>query len=168
MNKEKTVSAYVGKVKYLGYTFGVVKGECRLRLHAKSRAKMRAKLKELTCRSNGWGYEHRKRALRQYIVGWTGYYHLAEMKRMLQEADEWLRRRIRMCIWKAWKKPRTKVKNLVKCGIADWQAYEWGNTRKSYWRTAASPILTRAISNERLRLQGYTCLYDEYVKWYPK
>ncbi len=168
VNKEKTVSAYVGKVKYLGYTFGVVKGECRLRLHAKSKAKLQAKLKELTSRSNGWGYERRKKALRQYIVGWIGYYHLAEMKNYLQETDEWLRRRIRMCIWKAWKKPRTKVKNLIKCGIADWQAYEWGNTHKSYWRTAGSAILQRAVTTQRLRTQGYTTLYDEYVEWHPK
>ncbi len=168
VNKEKTVSAYVGRVKYLGYTFGVVKGECRLRLHAKSKAKMRAKLKELTCRSNGWGYARRKRALRQYIVGWVGYYHLAEMKKYLQETDEWLRRRIRMCIWKAWKIPKTRVKNLIKCGMDKYHAYMWGNTSKSYWHTADSYILHRAISIERLRLQGYTNLYDEYVKWHPK
>ena len=168
VNKEKTVSAYVGKVKYLGYTFGVVKGECRLRLHAKSKAKLRCKLQELTLRSNGWGYERRKQALKQYIVGWIGYYHLAEMKKLLQETDEWLRRRLRMCIWKAWKKPKTKVANLIKCGIDKYHAYMWGNTRKSYWHTAASWILTKAVTNERLRLQGYVTLYDEYVKWQPK
>lgn len=168
VNKEKTVSAYVAKVKYLGYTFGVVKGECRLRLHSKSKAKLRCKLKELTCRSNGWGYERRKQALRQYIVGWIGYYHLAEMKTLLQETDEWLRRRLRMCIWKAWKKPKTKVANLIKCGIDKYQAYMWGNTRKSYWHTADSYILHIAVTNERLRLQGYVTLYDEYVKWQPK
>ena len=168
VNKEKTVSANVSKVKYLGYTFGVTKGKCQLRLHAKSKTKMLAKLKELTSRSNGWGYERRKQTLKRYIVGWIGYYHLAEMKEFLLCTDEWLRRRIRMCIWKAWKKRKTKVANLIKCGINKYQAYEWGNTRKSYWHTADSWILHRAITNERLRLQGYTTLYDEYVKWYPK
>ncbi len=168
VNKEKTVSAYVGKVKYLGYTFGVVKGECRLRLHAKSKAKMRARLKELTRRSNGWGYKRRKDALRKYIVGWIGYYHLAEMKSFLQTTDEWLRRRIRMCIWKAWKRPRTRVKNLILCGIDKHNAYMWGNTSKSYWRTAGSWIMTRAVTNASLRLREYTNLYDEYVKWHPK
>ena len=54
-------------------------------------------------------------------------YHLANMKRLLLETDEWLRRRIRMCIWKAWKKNKTKVANLIKCGINKYQAYEWGN-----------------------------------------
>ncbi len=168
VNKEKTVSAHVGKVKYLGYAFGVVKGKCHLRLHAKSKAKMRARLKELTSRSNGWGYEYRKQKLKEYILGWMGYYHLAEMKNYLLSVDEWLRRRIRMCIWKAWKRVRTKVRNLIKCGIDKNRAYMWGNTRKSYWRTADSPILHRAIGNLALRQKGYVTLYDEYVKWHPK
>ena len=108
---------------------------------------MKSALKELTSRSNGWGYEKRKQKLKEYIEGWVGYYHLANMKRLCLETDEWLRRRIRMCIWKAWKKPRTKVANLIRCGIAEWQAYQWGNTRLAYWRVAGSPILSRAISN---------------------
>ena len=80
------------------------------------------------------------------------YYHLANMKRLLLDIDEWLRRRIRMCIWKAWKKVRTKVANLIRCAINQYQAYEWGNTRKSYWRIADSPILTRAIDNKKTTL----------------
>lgn len=78
---------------------------------------MKLRLKELTNRSNGWGYVKRKQKLKDYIRGWIGYYHLADMKRFLLDTDEWLRRRIRMCIWKAWKKPKTKVANLIKCGI---------------------------------------------------
>ena len=73
-----------------------------------------------------------------------------------------------MCIWKAWKKPKTKVANLIKCGIAKWQAYQWGNTRLAYWRIAHSPILLTAISNDRLRKQGYMCLMDSYLEWNPK
>ena len=46
-----------------------------------------------------------------------------------------------MCIWKAWKKVKTKVTNLIKCGINKGKAYEWGNTRKGFWRIADSFIL---------------------------
>ena len=52
--------------------------------------------------------------------------HLANMKRFLLVTDEWLRRRIRMCIWKAWKKAKIRVANLIRCGINKYQAYEWG------------------------------------------
>ena len=117
VNKEKTVVSYVRGVKYLGYSFYVMKGKYRLTVHPKSKAKMKLSLKELTNRSNGWGYVKRKQKLKDYIRGWIGYYHLADMKRFLLDTDEWLRRRIRMCIWKAWKKPKTKVGNLIKCGI---------------------------------------------------
>lgn len=155
-----------GGDKVLGYSFYVNKGKCLLTVHPKT--KMKAKLKELTSRSNGWGHERRKQKLKEYIRGWIGYYHLAQIKRLCLETDEWLRRRIRMCIWKCWKKPKTRITNLKRCGIAEWQAYQWGNTRLGYWRIAASPILTRAISNENLRKAEYVTLTDSYLEWYPK
>ena len=95
-------------------------------------------------------------------------YHLANMKRLLLVTDEWLRRRIRMCIWKAWKKVKTKVANLIRCGINKYKAYEWGNTCKGYWRIADSPILKRAIDNNKLRSAGYATLMEAYLEWYPK
>ena len=168
VNKEKTVVSYVRGVKYLGYSFYVKKGKCQLTVHPKSKAKMKSRLKELTSRSNGWGYAKRKQKLKEYIRGWVGYYHLADMKSLLRKTDKWLRRRIRMCIWKAWKNPKTKVANLIKCGINKYQAYEWGNTRKGYWRIADSPVLTRAINNNNLRSAGYATLMDAYLEWYPK
>jgi len=168
VNKEKTVVSYVGGVKYLGYSFYVQKGRCQLCVHPKSKAKMKSALKDLTRRSNGWGYDKRKRKLSAYVRGWVGYYHLANMKRFLEETDEWLRRRIRMCIWKAWKKPKTKVANLIKCGVEKHQAYMWGNTRLAYWRISRSPILLTAISNANLKKAGYPCLLDSYLEWHPK
>ena len=73
-----------------------------------------------------------------------------------------------MCIWKARKKTKTKVTNLIKCGIPSWQAYQWGNTRLGYWRIAESPILKRAIPNIALKKAGYVNLTDSYLEWYPK
>ena len=74
VNKEKTVVSYVKGVKYLGYSFYVSKGKCQLAVHPKSKAKLKAKLKELTSRSNGWGYAMRKQKLEECIMGWVGYY----------------------------------------------------------------------------------------------
>lgn len=165
VNQEKTVVSYVQGIKYLGYSFRVSKGKCSLTVHRKSKTKLKSKLKELTKRSKGWGYEKRKQKLNEYIRGWVCYFHLAEMKRLCIETDEWLRRRIRMCIWKSWKKIKTKVSNLVKCGIEKYQAYQWGNTRKGYWRIADSAILKRAISNTSLKVAGYPCLTDLYLEW---
>ena len=167
VNKEKTVVSYVRGVKYLGYSFYVSKGKCQLTVHPKSKAKMKAKLKELTNRSNGWGYTKRKQKLEEYIRGWVGYYHLANMKRMLQKMDEWLRRRIRMCIWKAWKLPKTRICNLIRCGISQYNARTWGYC-KGYWRVSGSPIMQVAASNVNLRKAGYATLLGAYLEWNPK
>lgn len=168
VNREKTTVSYVRGVKYLGHSFYIMNGECLLTVHPKSKQKMKSRLKELTSRSNGWGYDKRRHELKEYIRGWIGYYHLAQIKRLCHDTDEWLRRRIRMCIWKTWKKVKTKVTNLIKCGIPSWQSYQWGNTRLGYWRIADSPILKRAIPNIALKKAGYVTLTDSYLEWYPK
>ena len=87
-NRDKTEVAYVGRVKYWGYSFYMVKGKCRLCLHPKSVTKMKAKLKELTSRSNGWGYAKLKGKLNLYIIGWMNYFKLADMRNILQSTDE--------------------------------------------------------------------------------
>jgi len=135
VNKEKTTVAYISKIKFLGYSFYRKKGEGLLRVHPNSFAKMRAKLKELTSRSNGWGNERRKELLSQYIMGWVNYFKLAKMKNLLLRTDEWYRRRLRMVIWKQWKLIGTKGANLIRLGINKYKAWEYANTRKGYWHT---------------------------------
>ena len=164
VNRDKSQVAQVKDIKFLGYSFYIIKGEGRLRIHHKSVAKMKARIKELTSRSNGWGNDRRKEALSLYIRGWVQYFKLADMNKMLIRVDEWYRRRLRMVIWKQWKRIKTKIANLVKLGINKQKAYEWANTRKGYWHTAGSFILTRSITSERLRLAGYVFLSDYYSK----
>lgn len=111
------------------------------------------------------GYDKRKEKLEEYIRGWVDYYWMADARNYLQATDQWLRRRLRMCIWKSWKKVSTRGKNLIKCGIGKCQAWQWANTRKGYWHVANSYILARAISNENLKRMGYPCLMDYYEEW---
>lgn len=151
VNRDKTSVGYVRGKKFLGYSFYVSNGECHWSVHPQSITKMKVRLKDLTSRSNGWGYEVRKSKLRQFIVGWVEYFKLADMKRHLRDIDEWLRRRIRMCIWKCWKKVKTRYKNLMRCGIEKNQSWIWANTRKGYWCIAGSPTVSRAINNDNLR-----------------
>jgi group II intron reverse transcriptase/maturase len=164
VNREKTVAGSVRGMKFLGYSFYLKSGACRLSVHPKSYVKLETRLKELTGRSNGMGYEKRKTSLRLFICGWLAYFKLADMKSRLQRIDEWYRRRLRMCIWKCWKRVKTRFKNLCKCGIDKRKAWEWANTRKGYWHTADSFILHRALSNELLRRAHYPFLMDCYRK----
>jgi RNA-directed DNA polymerase len=162
VNREKTKAAYIRGIKFLGYSFYVYKGEGRLRVHPKSITKMKERIRTLTSRSNGWGYARRKEALRQYITGWVNYFKLADMKQLLLRVDEWYRRRLRMVIWKQWKRIRTRGRNLMKLGIEKYKAWEFANTRKGYWHTARSPILTRSVTSDRLRHAGFMFFLDYY------
>lgn len=164
VNEEKSQVTHIRNVKFLGYSFYITKGEGRLRIHPKSVQKMKAKIKELTSRSNGWGNERRKKALHQYIIGWVHYFKLADMKTLLIRVDEWYRRRLRMVLWKQWKRIRTKLANLIKLGVKKSKAWEWVNTRKSYWHTANSFILSTTITTERLKEAGYVFMSDYYRK----
>jgi len=154
--KSKVVSVFARRhFKFLGYALGRNgQGVC-IRTHSQSLAKAKMKLKELTKRNQGKKAREVMENVKVYIRGWLGYFYIADMKRILQDWNEWLRRRIRMYIWKQWKKPRTKVENLRKLGIPEWQAYQWGNTRLGYWRIAGSPVLNRSITNEKLAQAGY-------------
>jgi len=163
VNREKSTVAYITKVKFLGHSFYKRKGEGRLRIHPKSVEKMRTKIRELTSRSNGWGNVRRKESLRQYIIGWVNYFKNADMKKLVKETDEWYRRRLRMVLWKQWKRTSTKRDNLMKLGIARSKAWEYANTRKGHWHTANSWILSTSVTNERLRQAGYLFLGDYYL-----
>lgn len=163
VNREKSTVAYIRKVKFLGHSFYKMKGEGRLRIHVKSVVKMRSKIKELTSRSNGWGYAKRKEALRQFITGWVNYFKFADMKSLLLDTDEWYRRRLRMVFWKQWKRIRTKAANLMKLGVNKQKAWEYANTRKGYWHIANSWILSTSVTNERLKQAGYIFLTDCYL-----
>jgi group II intron reverse transcriptase/maturase len=164
VNKEKSKVSHIREVKFLGYSFYKYKGEGRLRIHPKSVEKMKAKIKTLTSRSNGWGNERRKLTLKQYITGWVQYFKLADMNSLLIRVDEWYRRRLRMVIWKQWKRIKTKLTNLTKLGVKKSKAWEWANTRKGYWRIAGSFILSTSITNDRLKAAGYVFLSDYYRK----
>lgn len=156
VQKSKVVSVLARKhFKFLGFCLGKNGKGIYIRAHRESLAKARRKLKELTRRSQGRNVRMVMAKVKSFIRGWLGYYYVADIKRTLQSWNEWLRRRFRMYIWKQWKKPKTRVQNLKKLGIPEWQAYQWGNTRLGYWRIAGSAVLQRSITNEKLVWAGY-------------
>ena len=162
VNREKTEVGYIRGMKYLGHSFYFTKGKCRLCVHKKTKDKFKRKVKSLTGRSNGMGYARRKEVLWQTFRGWLEYFKYADMKTMLKPLDQWYRRRLRMCIWKCWKKVKTRYANLQKCGIPRGKAWEWANTRKGYWHISNSYILARALRNELLMQAGYPLLEPLY------
>ena len=164
VNREKTVVAYVGKIKFLGYGFYKGAKGFKLCVHGKSKLKLKGKVRELTSRSRVNNYEMWKIAIKRFVVGWVNYYKLADMGSFLKGIDEWMRRRIRMVFWKKWKRVRTRWRNLLKLGIPNSNAGILANSRKGYWRIAASPIMNAALSSERLEKAGFQFFNSYYCK----
>jgi len=161
--KSKVVSVVaIRNFKFLGFALGRGKNGYFIRVHGKSLKKAKQKLKELTSRRQGRNVRVVMENVKVYIRGWLGYFGIARMKRTMEDWDGWLRRRLRVYIWKQWKKPKTRVNNLKKLGMPEWQAYRNGNTRKGYWAIAGSGILTHTITNKRLAQAGYYSILDRY------
>jgi group II intron reverse transcriptase/maturase len=164
VNHEKTVVSYVGRIKFLGFSFYKHKSGMRLRVHPKAVQKMKTNVKAFTSRSNGMGNEFRAMKMKRYIQGWINYFKIADMKTLMNKTDEWMRRRIRMVYWKQWKKIKTKYKMLKQYGVNEGKAWEYANTRKGYWRISNSPILSRSLDNQTLNNLGFIYFSNYYTK----
>ena len=164
VNRIKTCVAHISKVKYLGYSFYRYKGKCRFRVHPKSVTKMKNKIREFTDRHNGWGNEYRAIKLTQFIRGWVNYFGMADMKRLLQDVDEWLRHKIRAIYWKQWKKVKTKYKELKKLGVEREKAWICANMRNGIWYCSGYFVLQTAFNNKKLRELGYPTFTEFYLK----
>lgn len=163
VEKSKVVSVYsIRNFKFLGFALGRGKNGTYIRAHAKSLKKAKARLKELTSRSQGRNVRQVMEKVKIYIRGWLGYFGIASMKNTMREWDSWLRRRLRMYIWKQWKTPRTRMENLMKMGLPDWRACEAAYSRKAYWKSARHASVQMAISNKRLAQAGYFSILDRY------
>ena len=163
VNREKTVVAYAGKIKFLGYGFYKNQKGFGLRVHKKTVSKMHTRVKELTSRRTVNNYEEWKQMLKRFVAGWVNYYKLADMKKLLESTDEWMRRRIRMVFWKKWKRIRTKYRNLRKLGMSHEKAYMTANSRRGYWFVANTPVMQTALSNTRLERAGFQS-FSAYYK----
>lgn len=162
VNKDKSAVDIVSKRKFLGFSFYFVKGVAKIRIHEKSIKRFKEKVKSITNRNREISMDLRLLKLNDSIKGWINYFGIANAKRKLLELDKWIRRRLRACIWKQWKKIRTRYRNLVKLGIDNWKAWEYANTRKGHWKISGSPILSKSLHNKYLESIGFVSLTQTY------
>ena len=162
VNKSKSAVDLVTNRKFLGFSFYYSNRKFKIRIHDKSIKRFRDKIKFITNRNRGISIDERILRLNDSIKGWINYFGIADAKRKLKLLDSWIRRRLRACLWKQWKKVKTKYKNLIKLGISKAQAYQFANTRKGYWRISKSPILDLALNNSYFKSIGLMSLSNIY------
>ena len=161
--KSRTVSVFaIRNFKYLGFCYGKNgKGIC-IRVHGKSWKKAKDKLRQFTSRSRCGSIVRTMEKIKVYMRGWLNYYGIADMKNNIESLNGWLYRRIRMCIWKQWKLPRTRKRKLIGLGVDSHYAATIAYDRKGYWYNAGNKAVNWALSKERLINWGFYDLATAY------
>lgn len=162
VNTEKSKAGSPLRLKFLGFALYKTGKGTGIRVHEKSMKKFKEKLKEITKRNRGRAIQQILKELKLYTTGWLNYYAVAGMKSRIQELNMWLRRRIRMYIWKQWKKPKTRIRNLIALGMPEYWAHKNGQTGKGYWRVAGSGILSHTLTDKYLESLGYVDISKKY------
>jgi len=172
INREKSGIRRPSDFELLGHAFVPtyqkgVKGKYQLVVKKNSWDSLKRKLKQITKKTKPYSFEERLKKLAEIWRGWVNNYRLASIQAKLKSLDEWLRHRLRYCIWHDWKKPERKRKNLIRLGVDQDHAYAWSRTRKGGWAVAQSPILITTITLSRLRRKGYESMLSYYLKTQP-
>lgn len=164
VNAEKSRIGKPTEIKFLGFGYFYNKDGCQAKPHAESVMKLKRKLKALTKRNWSISLDVRLKKIKQLVAGWVNYFRVAKMKTVLANIDQKVRKRIRIIIWKQWKKTRTRYKALRKLGASHRNAYITANCRKSYQYVCGTATIHNAISNKRLKQRGLVSLLDHFNK----
>ncbi|NQY10977.1 MAG: group II intron reverse transcriptase/maturase [Flavobacteriales bacterium] len=167
INREKSGVRRPFVFQLLGYGFVPTykkgeKGKFQLVVKESKWKEFKSKLKYLTRKTIPASFEERIARINRLMRGWINYFKLASIQIKLKKLEQWLRNRLRYCIWHDWKKPDRKRMNLIRLGIEHGMAYAWSRTRMGGWAVAQSPILRTTITVKRLMKRGYVSLVEYY------
>lgn len=160
VNTTKSQVVKASQSKFLGFTFT----SRHIKLHEKTLQKFKQKVRLLTNRNWGVSMQYQLFKLGQYLSGWINYFGIAKAYQQCVELDNWIRRRVRMCYWRQWRKTKTKVTNLLNRGVNRVWAISCGSSGKGPWRSSKTPGIQQALSNSYLKSEGLFSLRDGWIK----
>ena len=164
INDEKTRIAPVKECAFLGFQ---VHGK-RIKRSDKSAIRFKSKIKEILSRSRGISMSKRLKELREYVTGWFHYFKKGLLFGECQLWDQWMRRRVRLCYWKQWKRLRRRRQMLLRLGIDRSEVKLASRSRKGYWRMSANSLVQVALNDEWLKENGVPYIKDLWIAYkYP-
>ena len=165
VNRDKSRTCSTNGVEFLSYQFHGYGGQ--IRISPKSLTKFKQRARELLNRNHGKSSRQRLQELTRYLRGWIGYFALEQRKSEFDTLDKWLRRRLRACLWKQWRLPRTRVQKLKQLGVRHDEAYSHGNSRKGPWRMAKTLAIQMAMPIAWLNDLGFFSLSKRWSELAP-
>jgi group II intron reverse transcriptase/maturase len=163
INEDKSAVDRPWKRKFLGFTFSS-SSETQIWLAPQTKERLKGKIRSLTKGHVSMPIEDRIKKLNEYLIGWCGYFALAQMKKLLEEIEGWMRRRLRMCLLKQWKRCSTKLKRLVAEGISKSWAQGIAFSRKKYWRLANTYQMNTAFGTSYWQKLGLISILNRYCE----
>lgn len=158
VNETKSKVARLDECTFLG--FSILRG--KIRWSPKSETQFKRRIKELTGRSWGVSMQYRLKKLREYMRGWIGYFGLSEYYGAIPPLDQWIRRRVRLCYWKMWKRPKKRRHELRKLRIRESQINRVVSSRKGYWKLSRTLATNTGMDNAWLKEQGLISLKEQW------
>lgn len=162
VNREKSQTSQPGQSNLLGFSFYRRSDQWEIRIAPKSMKRVKKKIKAATQRKDPTPAKEKIKKIEAMVRGWVNYFCLAQAKFAMKELDGMVRHRLRMGIWKQWKTPQNRTRNLKKLGIGKYLLYRWGTSATNYCRVANSQLLKTALSNTVLRQAGYIGFRQHY------
>lgn len=134
INRDKSAVGRPWDRKYLGFCMTNSRSAPKIRIHWKTIKRFKERVREITARRRGRSINQVTNELNEYMRGWWNYYRISESYNRLRPLAHWIRRRLRAVIWKHWKNRKTRVRELLKRGVARAFALTTGCARKGPWR----------------------------------
>ena len=163
VNISKSAADIAYRRKFLGYSYYVSsKGKISLRLAPGVAKRQRDKIRKITRRNRGRSLDSIIAEINVAMTGFINYFKLADMKEFLAKLEKWIRRKLRVIVWKHWKKMRTKFRKLRGMGLSLEQIKIIVFSRKKYWRLSLTPQLNTVLGIAYFRDKGLINLVERY------
>lgn len=161
VNRDKSAVDRPWNRKFLGFSF-LSNKEATIRLAPKTLERFKERIRKITSRTRAVSMDIRITELNRYTQGWIGYFHLSSAKGHCQRLEEWIRRRLRMCLWKQWKRPRTRLRNLRALKVPEWAARMMANSRTGLWEMSRN--MNNALDTSYWKAQGLKSMLARYLE----
>ncbi|EKP93788.1 Retron-type reverse transcriptase [Thermaerobacter subterraneus DSM 13965] len=140
INEQKSAVDRPWRRKFLGFSMYRGREGIRLRVAPQTVQRLKDRIRGLTSRTWPVSMPERIRRINAYLRGWLAYFRIADMAVLLRNVEGWLRRRLQACLWKQWKRPRTRLRELRALGHPEWRVRQWALSRRGYWAMAGGPL----------------------------
>jgi RNA-directed DNA polymerase len=161
VNRAKSAVDRPWRRKFLGYSVTALR-ETKLRVSPEAVRRLKEKLRRLFRAGRGRSLSKVIQQLGPVLIGWLEYFRLAEVAACFEDLDKWLRRKLRCILWRQWKRPRTRAKELVRRGLDRERAYASAYNGHGPWWNAGASHLNAAVPTRFLTQLGLPSLLQTH------